>query len=56
MFIEETKEEMDQLLSLSKDEDRKIAFLARYIRKLVFAHDDEDMHQQEQRERHQEGE
>ena len=51
MYIEESKEEMDRLFELCADNDDKIAFLAKYIRKIVFAADSEAEYKREQIER-----
>jgi len=49
--VDETQEEFNKLYELSEDDDKKIAFLAMYIRKIVFAMDEEDNYQMEQNER-----
>ena len=49
--VDETQEEFQRLYELSEDDDKKIAFLAMYIRKIVFAMDEEDNYQMEQNER-----
>jgi len=51
MYIAETKEEMDELRNLCMDNDEKIAFLAKCIRKIISACDNEDSYKREQMER-----
>jgi len=51
VYIEESKEEMDRLFELCSDNDDKIAFLAKYIRKIVYSVDSEAEYKREQNER-----
>jgi len=51
MYIEESTEELENLLKLCDDKNKKIKILANYIAKIVRAIDSEDDYQMEQNER-----
>ena len=49
--VNETPEESKKLYELSESKDENIAFLAMYMRKIIFAIDAEESYQMEQNER-----